>query len=58
MQKFFFFIVDKALLEIADDELDRQTLTPKEIILLGEHWEKLDVCTLCFNPYVTISNNC
>ena len=58
MQKFFFFIVDKALLEIPEDELDLRQIPIKDIILLEEHREWLAVCILYSNPCVAMSNNC
>lgn len=50
----FFFIVDKALLEIPEDELDPSTLPIKHVILLAEHNERLAVCILSSNPFVTM----
>jgi len=58
MPKFFFFSVDKALLEIPEDELDRLNIPIKDIILLEEHRERLAVCILYSNPCVAMSNNC
>jgi transcription factor TFIIIB component B'' len=44
-----FFIVDKALLEIPEDELDPRTLPIKDIILLAEHRERLAVGIISSN---------
>ncbi|RZB88229.1 hypothetical protein D0Y65_027639 [Glycine soja] len=41
LESFFFFIVDKALLEIPEDELDLRQIPIKDIILLEEHREWL-----------------
>ncbi|KAH1191505.1 Transcription factor TFIIIB component B'' [Glycine max] len=57
MQKIFFFIVDKALLEIPEDELDLRQIPIKDTILLEEHRERLAVCILYSNPCVAMSNN-
>jgi len=38
--------VDKALLEIPEDELDPRTLPMKDIILLAEYRERQAVCIL------------
>uniref|UniRef100_A0A0R0EMU9 Myb-like domain-containing protein n=1 Tax=Glycine max TaxID=3847 RepID=A0A0R0EMU9_SOYBN len=54
MQKIFFFIVDKALLEIPEDELDLRQIPIKDTILLEEHRERLAVCILYSNPCVAI----
>ena len=58
MQKCFLFPVDKALLEIPEDELDRLRIPIKDIILLEEHRERLAVCILYSNPFVAMPNNC
>lgn len=40
---YFSFLVDKALLETPEDEIDPQRLPIKDLILLAEHKERLAV---------------